>query len=325
MAWPQNGRSVASAEQTPGVIETIGNAFVLLNKQPYVLVFPILLDLFLWLGVRLSVQPLIDALIRWTSSSPSMDEATISRLNDIGKSVNLFELLALSMPSLVTRVGADAIAGASNNTIDTLSWWQLLLVGLLLFLVGYAIGVFYLTLLGFLVRNERLGLKSLPQATFMNIFRAYGYLLLLVGVSLLILFPLLILSSILLAIGISVVALLSLLLVFAFIWAYVLLFFVKDAIVVSAAGPARAIYLSYNVVRANFWPCIGLIFVSLLVKIGTPLALLAVTRSPFGGVLAFIVNSYILTGVILAAMLFYRDRAVKLRAPQLPLAPDRLS
>jgi hypothetical protein len=325
MAWPQSGRKLVSVEQTPGVIETIGNAFVLLNKQPYLLIPPVMLDLFLWLGIRLSLKPLTDTLIRWVGTSSSVDASSIEHIRNAGTSFNLFELLAISMPTFVARVGADAIAGASSQTIDSFAWWLLLPLSFLLFLAGIAIGVLYLTLLGFLVRGELLSTGPLLRATGKNILRTYGYLLLLLGVVLLILFPLLMLSGVLLAFGISIVPLITLVLVFAAMWAYVMLFFAQDAIVISKAGPARAIYLSYNVVRRNFWPCIGLIVVSMIIQIGTPLALLAFTRTPWGVPLAFIAHAYILTGVAVATMLFYRDRAIKLRAPRLPAAPDRAS
>jgi hypothetical protein len=298
---------------------------VLLNKQPYLLIPPVLLDLFLWLGYRLSLQPLTDTLIRWLGTSSSIDETTVTHIRNAGASFNLFELLAISVPTFVTRVGSDAIAGASSRAIGNFAWWLVLLIACVLLLVGIAFGIIYLTLLGFLVRNERLTVSQFLSASAKNIVRTYGYLLLLVGLALLILFPLAILASVLLAFGISIVAVLTLFMVFASIWAFVLLFFAKDAIVISKAGPAKAIYLSYNVVRTNFWPCVGLIVLTLIIQNGMPLALMAFARSPWGVPLALVAHAYILTGVAVAAMLFYRDRALKLRAPRLPAAPDRAS
>jgi hypothetical protein len=312
-------------EQTPGVIETVGNAFVLLNKRPYLLIPPVLLDLFLWLGTRLSLKPLTDTLVGWVQGSSSADSKTVDQLHSLGKSFNLFELLAVSTPTFVTQIGADAIAGASHKSIEGLEWWALLPIGFGLLLAGLAIGMAYLTLLGFLVRGE--GVAAVPYSTVMlrNVVRTYAYYLLLIGLVLLILFPLVFLAVALLAFGISILPIVTLVLAFAAMWAYVLLYFAQDAIVISQAGPARAIYLSYNVVRANFWPCIGLIVVSLTLQIGTPLALVAFTRTPWGVPLAFILHAYILTGVAVAALLFYRDRALKLRAPGLPIASDHTS
>jgi hypothetical protein len=325
MAWPRSGRNDVVVEQTPGVIETVGTAFVLLNKRPYLLIPPVLLDLFLWLGARLSLKPLTDTLVGWVQGSSSVDTATIDQLHSLGKSFNLFELLAISMPTFVTQIGADAIAGASHTTIDWLQWWALLPVGFGLVLIGLAIGMAYLTLLGYLVRGEGVTIAPYSAAMIKNVLRTYAYYLLLLGLALLILFPLVLLSGAMLIFGISIVPIVTLVLAFAAMWAYVLLYFAQDAIVMSQAGPARAIYLSYNVVRSNFWPCIGLIVVSLLLQIGTPLALVAFTHTTFGVPLAFILHAYILTGVAVAALLFYRDRAHKLRVPRLPVASDHTS
>jgi len=325
MAWPRSGRDDVAVEQSPGVIETVGNAFVLLNKRPYLLIPPVLLDVFLWLGARLSLKPLTDTLVRWVQGSSSVDSTTIDQLHSLGRSFNLFELLAVSMPTFVTQISADAIAGASHKTINWFQWWELLPVGFGLLVAGLAIGMAYLTLLGFLVRGEGVTIAPYSAATLKNVMRTYIYYLLLLGLTLLILFPLLLLSGALLVIGISIVPVVTLVLAFAAMWAYVLLYFAQDAIVMSQAGPARAIYLSYNVVRANFWPCIGLIVVSLILQIGTPLALVAFTRTAWGVPFAFILHAYILTGVAVAALLFYRDRAKKLRAPRLPIASDHTS
>src|SRR6185437_11010515 len=189
MAWPQHGRKIASAEQTPGVIETVGNAFALLNKQPYLIIPPILLDVFLWLGVRLSLRPLTDSIIGWIGTSSSVDSSSIEHIRNAGSSFNLFELLAVSMPTFVTQVGADAIAGASDRTIGSLQWWVVLSLSFLLLLAGVALGIVYLTLLGFIVRNELLAVLPALDAAARNIVRTYGYFLLLIGVGLLILFP----------------------------------------------------------------------------------------------------------------------------------------
>jgi hypothetical protein len=325
MAWPRSGRDDIAVEQTPGVIETVGTAFVLLNKRPYMLIPPVLLDIFLWLGTRLSLKPLTDRLVGWVQGSSSVDTTTIDQLHSLGKSFNLFELLSVSMPTFVTQIGADAIAGASHRTIDGLQWWALLLVGFGLLLAGLAVGMAYLTLLGYLVRGEGLAVLSFGRAALRNVVRTYAYYVLLIGLAMLILFPLVLLSGMLLIFGVSILPFVTIVLALAAMWAYVLLYFAQDAIVISQVGPARAIYMSYNVVRANFWPCIGLIVVSLILQIGTPLALVAFTRNPWAVPLAFVLHAYILTGVAAAALLFYRDRARKLRVPTSRVTTDHTS
>ena len=316
MQWPSSGRKSDTGTTLPGVIETIGNAFALLNKRPYLITAPILLDLYLWLGYRLSLEPLTSAIVRWLGNAPSVDSSTIDRIKNLGSSFNLFELLAVSTPTLVARVGADVISGATTRTIASSPWWLLPPLALLLAVAGVTIGVVYLTLLGYLVRGEPLVSIRVVRASAVNTLRTIGYILLVLGIVLLLSFPIFMLSGILLAFGINIVPLTAIVVFLGAMWAYILLFFSQDAIIISSAGPARAIYLSYNVVRSYFWPCAGLILVTMVIQVGTPLALMIFTKRTPGVPLAFLVHSYILTGLTVAAMLFYRDRVSAIRGPQ---------
>jgi hypothetical protein len=326
MQWPGSGRKSENTSALPGVIETIGNAFALLNKRPFLLVVPMILDLFLWLGYRLSVEPLTDAFIRWSGSSASSDDASVHNLQKLGSTFNLFDILAIPTPSLVTGVGSDLVSNGATRAVATLPWWTLPPLIIVLAVVGLAVGVSYLTLLSGLVRERQLSIPNLVRASAINTVNTIGFILLVVGVAFLLLFPIMLLSGILLAFGISIIPLTSVLLFLGYIWAYVLLYFAQDAVVVSNAGPARAIYLSYNVVRTHFWPCIGLIVVSIVIQIGTPLALNVFMRSAFGVPLAFLIRAYVLTGLAVAALLFYRDRARLIRAPKAAsLLADRSS
>ncbi len=326
MQWPSAGRRHDSETALPGVIETVGNAFALLNKRPYLMVLPMVLDLFLWLGYRLSLAPLTNTIVRWIGNVPSADASAITHFQSAGASFNLFELLAISTPTMVTRVGASAITGATTATISSTPWWLVAPLALLLVIAGVTIGVVYLTLLGYLVRGESLASLGVFRVSGMNTLRTIGYILLVIGVILLLSFPIALLTGALLVFGVSIAPLTAIFVFVGALWAYVLLYFAQDAIIISGAGPARAIYMSYNVVRANFWPCIGLMLVTLVIQIGTPLALMVFTRSAFGVPLAFLIHAYILTGLAVAAMLFYRDRASSLRVPKAAVtASDRTS
>lgn len=326
MQWRSTGRKSESSAALPGVIETIGNAFAMLNKRPFFIVTPIIMDLFLWLGYRLSLAPLTDTFVRWLNTVPSADSGTIDRIRSAGTSFNLFELLAVATPTMVTRAGSDAIAGTTQSTIHSTPWWLIPEIALFLLVLGIVIGVIYLTLLSYVVRGEPLAVSNVLRHSRDNSVRMLGYLLLIVGIVLLLSFPVFLLSGILLVFGISIVPLTGAVFFLAAVWAYVLLYFAQDAIIISGAGPARAIYLSYNVVRSNFWPCIGLIVTTIVIQVGTPLALIVFTRTAWGVPLAFLAHAYVLTGLSIAALLFYRDRAAVLKhAHSVTSSPGRNS
>jgi hypothetical protein len=66
---------------------------------------------------------------------------------------------------------------------------------------------------------------------------------------------------------------------------------------------------SYQVVRRYFWQTVGFIGLSMVVTTGFPLALRSLARQPAGLALASLTHAFIASGMIAAAMLFYRDRA----------------
>ncbi len=316
MQWPKPGRNTENSAAPPGVIETIGNAFALLNKRPYILVAPVILDVCLWLGYQLSLKPFTDLLIRWLNTAPNTDATTIDRLDRLGASSNLFMILTVSMPSTMTRLGSGIVGSGASRAREVIPAWLLGPVVLGLIVVGIAFGMAYLTFLGSIAHGGAISTKQFVRTSLANSLRFIGFNVMVIGVILLLLFPLLLLSGVLLAVGISIIPVTTALLVLAFMWSFVLLYFAQDAIVISNAGPARAMYMSYNVVRAYFWPCLGLIVVSMVIQIGTPLALNVFTRSSWGMPLAFLIRAYVLTGLALAALLFYRDRASAIRVPR---------
>ncbi|MGA7672638.1 MAG: hypothetical protein WBW04_19630 [Nitrolancea sp.] len=284
--------------------------------RPYVLVAPLILDLALWLGYQLSMKPLTDLMIRWLNTAPNADASAIDQLDKIGSSSNLFMLLTVSMPSTMTRLGSGIIGSGATHAQTILPTWILIPAILGLLIGGIALGMAYLTLLGNIAHGGSISIRQFVPTSVMNALKFIGFILIGIGVMLLLLFPLILISGVLLAFGISIIPVTSALLFLGMMWAFVLLYFAQDAIVISNAGPARAMYMSYNLVRAYFWSCLGLIVVSMVIQIGTPLALKVFTRSTWGMPLAFLVRAYVLTGLALAALIFYRDRASAIRVPK---------
>ncbi len=50
-----------------GLIDTLSSGFKVVQRRPWLILPPILLDLWLWLGPRWSIQPLADSLLRLLS------------------------------------------------------------------------------------------------------------------------------------------------------------------------------------------------------------------------------------------------------------------
>lgn len=297
----------------PGVIDTIGSAFAALSYRPYLIILPVLLDLYRWAGVRFSAQPLADQIERWLQPGSSSNSAALDSVRLFGQQFDLFSLLVLTTPKLITDTTQVAGFGAPNPSITGFTWWMIALFMFVLALVGIGIGMLYLTLIGYMVRGERLSISGLVPRTFRNTLRMYGFILVVLGIILLVALPVLIGGGIISqSIGVNLMPMLAMLLTLGALWGAFVLFFAQDAIVVSNAAPIRAIRLSYGVVRKNFGSALVFVGAYVLISTGMPEALQVLTGTWWGVPLAVILNAYIATGLVAAGMIFYRDRVQRL-------------
>lgn len=303
----------------PGVIDTIGTAYAALNRRPYLIAIPVILDLYVWLGVQLSARPLTDFVERWLQLGQTTNSAALESVRAFGQQFDLFSLLTLTTPTLINDSTQVAHLGGPNPAITGLAWWMIPLLMAVLALIGIGIGMLYLTLIGYLVQDEAISISGLVLRTLRNILRMYGFIVAVIGLALLVGLPILIGGGIITqSIGVNLMPMVAMLLTLGALWGIFLLFFAQDAIVISNAMPISAIRLSFAVVRKNFWPALVFVGAYVLIRSGMPAALQVLTGAWWGVPLAVIVNAYIATGLVAAAMFFYRDRVSRFTAASTP-------
>src|SRR5687768_6623729 len=78
----------------PGVIDTIGLGYAALWLKPQLLLPPILLDLYLWLGLRVTARPVTVRLLDWSRERGETAEAFASDLHG-WRDFNVLEWLSL--------------------------------------------------------------------------------------------------------------------------------------------------------------------------------------------------------------------------------------
>ena len=102
-------------EESPrplGVVGCLMAGFELIGQRLWLIALPVLLDLFLWLGPRLSVAPLLNELAAFLRVQPAPDVVTATQvmevtqfLEEMGGRLNLFAFLGnlpfLNVPSLL--------------------------------------------------------------------------------------------------------------------------------------------------------------------------------------------------------------------------------
>ncbi|MBV9175263.1 MAG: hypothetical protein JOZ81_34845 [Chloroflexi bacterium] len=319
--------STARREAAPtGVIETLSAGYAALNRQLWVLLLPVLLNLFLWLGPHVSFSPLVGPLAtrasEWTRQvgvgprrglgdpqlQSSIDQ-TRQWLIAASDEINGFEALVWTPLGVPTLVGLPS----TNEDLAFVSGWAdgVALFGACVALGLLVGGVFYGGLADASV-GQRGGPLSAGRRVPRAVVDVVGLVALLFGVALLLGLPVLLLIAFTALASPPVAVLGTLLLGAGLLYASVHLFFSIPAIFVSNAGPLRAIQRSIAVVRRHLWPSLALMVLTwlILAGMGRVWDLLAVNlQSPYGVVLGILGNAYIASGLVAAGMVFYIQRS----------------
>lgn len=294
-----------------GVIDTIGTAFMILNRRPYLALMVVGLDLLLWLGPRISVSE-IGRAVNQLLSRPELGGQAPAPVPVLSADFDALVILASLIPSLVAALGPDNMALPYQPLVLQPMLAASIGIVFSLFLASIGLGMSYWTILAHVVRGERLRRAQLFRSTLRNTLAMLTYLGLLalaaVGLSFLAGFTLF--GATLLGLGDIVLVPFTIAAVVLTIVFYIGTFFVEDAIVLSGAGPFRAVIYSLGICRIAFWPTMRFIAASLIVQLGLPLALRVFTQNAAAVPFALVSHSYVATGLILASLLFYRERIV---------------
>ncbi len=286
---------------------------MILNRRPYLALMVVGLDLLLWLGPRISVSE-IGRVVNQLLSRPGLGGQAPAPVPVLSADFDALVILASLIPSLVAALGPDNIALPYQPLV--LRPMLAVSIGIVfsLFLASVGLGMSYWTILAHVVRGERLRRVQLFRSTVRNtlVMLAYLGLLALAAVGLSFLAGFTLFGATLLGLGDFVLFLFGIATVVLAIVFYIGTFFVEDAIVLSGAGPFRALIYSLGICRIAFWPTMRFIAASLIVQLGLPLALRVFTQSAAAVPFALVSHSYVATGLILASLLFYRERIVLL-------------
>ena len=299
-------------EQRIGIIDTLSLGYGLVNRRPWLIVLPVLLDLLLWLGPRLSMQPTAEALAGFLARPLGENADILAELRTAGAQSDLLGLLAVQLPSLIRLLNPDSSPILAQRPVLALtSLLPTLAIAFLLLIVGLLLTMLYLTPIAQVVRSGSADPHQMPRLAGRAWLRLLLLMVLLVGVGLLVTVPLSMLVGLLSLVGLNLFPLVVTLLWVGAIWLLVYLFFVIDAIVVSEVGPVRAIQYSVAVVRHNFWSSLGLILLSVVISAGLARVFEFFTQMTIGVPVAIIANAYIASGLAAASMIFYRDRLAR--------------
>jgi hypothetical protein len=309
-----------SRARLTGVIDTLSAGYEVVNRHAWIILIPIVLDLFLWLGPQLSAGRLISqTLSRLAPLGPGgasarlLDQAQQRELVEVAEGFNLLAALAPSMVSVVGVPSLVAMLGIrdplQSTPVETWGAAAAIFFGALA--VGMLLGSLYYAILAQQVRDGAVSLTRLAGDAVRSWLRVVEYLVLLGGLGILFGLPIgfLAVGAALLSPALGSLALSAVMM--ALVWVGIYLFFVPNAIFLSQVGPLQAVKNSVAVVRINFWGAVGIVLLITLVLLGMGRVWdLAADRiaGPWGLAVGILGNAYIASGLVAASMRFYRER-----------------
>lgn len=303
-----------------GVIASLVGGFELVNKQLLLAVFPLLLDVFFWLGPQLTLKPTIDAIARQLASMAAgapadsllgQTAANWQQLSIGADGMNLFWALStapLGLPSMMTwRVGE---AGAAH----WLGVWGVdsiglnLILFLLLTIAGFFLGAVYFECIAQQTRDGRISVSEMLRHVWLDWVNLIG-----LGFAALIVAVVLGLPAISLAVLLAMVneVLGSAALALAFslvFWVLVFGVFSLHAITVGRRHLFAAIWESLRLVRANLAPTTGLVATVLLLYVGLGMVWTLAPADSWLNLVGIAGHAVVSTALVSATFVYYQDR-----------------
>ena len=303
-----------------GVIDAISMGYRLLSEYWYIVLVPIVVDLFFWLGPQV---PLRDIFRMWMDALPQ--EVRQSMVELVGFSGNVEGMSG--SPNVLTLLveipGAPASLAAALGGLPSPPGWVRphyvpttlmaamgLMVGLLF--LGTPLAGLYMALAAKAVPTVRTRMFSLPRLwlwTTGNLLALLALgLLLLVGITVVLGIGITLVALVLPAVVVGMLTLVGLLSVWISFMAMFFLYFTPASIASHGAGVVRALGESVIVVLRNMWSTLGLIIVIMIISQGFALIWARMFSGYVGGLISILGNAVLTSGLTVATVVFFHDR-----------------
>jgi len=311
-----------TAQRKPiGVIDAISAGYRLLGGYWYIVLVPILVDVFFWLGPQV---PFRDVFQVWVNALPPDARESVFRIMGISSASlegvpNSPNVLTL----LVEIPGAPASLAAALGGLPAPPGWTRphyvpsSLVGLIGFMVG-------LMLLGTPLAGLYMSLaaKAVPAVRERTPSLARLWVWVSVNLLVLVLVGLFLLAggTLLLGAGAALLAVLippavpAILAFIAFVTAWIslmvmfFLYFTPASIAAHGVSVVRAVGESMVVVLRNMGSTLGLILVIMLINQGFALIWARLFAGFVGGAVSILGNAFLTSGLTVATVIFFHDR-----------------
>lgn len=303
-----------------GLLATLAAGFELVTAHWWVALLPALLDVFYWLGPRLSARPLILELAQLFQQEETMANVG-QQLLEVAGQTNLFSVISvplLGVPGLMAGFVMPEETPLSPAIIEIdnpLTW---LLLYLALSVVGLLLATVYY---GLVAQAARAGTKGqVALGRFAGWLPAYGLRILVLAVALLlavlaVFLPILLVATFLTLLSPAFGSLVILLAPALLLWLVFYLSFSMHGILLADRPVFGAMLASARLVQRFWLPSLLLFLMVLSIRNLLTWLWLLVDTGGWLTLASIAGHAFVSTGLIAATFIFYRDRMELLQAP----------
>jgi hypothetical protein len=299
-----------------GVFPSLVEGFEHIAEKPYLVLPPLILDLFIWLGPRLKVERVVDEISSLIDMSvlPTDPQGEISTqielvrtlLEDFGARFNLLTSLSsipIGVPSLIkARMPLENPLGTAM-AMEVASPGRILALWLVLAVLGVALGALYHRMIAHPDRTEegRPGLGVLWGR--LLLFTAAAYLLL--GALMTVVLIVVSVAGLLSTVLSVILTVLGFSLIF---WVALFFVFTPHGMVRNGLGLFRAVLESVQLVRWNVRSTIWYLTLAFIISWLTGQVWFLPAEDSWFNLLAILGHAFVVTMLIAGSYIFYQSR-----------------
>ena len=306
-----------------GIIDTLSAGFDRTAKRLWLILLPVLLDVAIWVGPKLSLNALTQQAVTLLPDAAEMGSQYAQALElmrlwltEAGAATNVMAMLSmrvLGLPTLSESLASQAPPfGLAQRSLEIPTLLSLAGVILLLTCVSLLVGCICLSFIAQEVRDEETSLVYSMQVAGRSWLRLIAVVL--VGVLAIIAVgsATAVVSGLLTVLSVDLAGLL--LTVFSWCaislatYGAVIFFFTSRSIILADMGILRSIWNALNIVHRGFLAAIGFILLISIVQTGLTYIWRMLAVSTAGTLVGILGNAYVSTGLVMASFIFYRDR-----------------
>ncbi|MEJ2747420.1 MAG: hypothetical protein P8183_05870 [Anaerolineae bacterium] len=299
----------------PGIWATIAAGFDVIAIHFWIIVIPVLLDSFLWLGPRLSIRPLLEQMVTFWQQGPTIPGVDFSLLLDLAPRTNLFTSLSvpiLGVPVLMTGLTPEKTPLPTtlfelNNAVE------MFLLFVLFSLLGLVLTAVYMTLTASVIQHQPI--RQALSRMAINWLKLMGLVVTVFIFAVMVYIPLAIVGVLTALLSETLASLVLLMGPLLIAWVVIYLVFVPHGIFVNGRPLFRAMIESLQLMRHFLLPTITLLLTILIIRRGMDWLLLMADDGSWLTWVSIWGHAFVSTALLAASFIFYRDRYALLFQP----------